>query len=101
MDLSLLPEDLVELVWRYVPSYRNYKKEEADHIRWDAMATHYILYERNLLHEEVKEWSLYGQRWLATADEETIYQPMPPSTKSPHEWYQDRIQRLNNTVAAV
>jgi len=101
MDLSLLPDDLVELVWRYVPSYRNYKKEEADHIRWDAMATHYILYERNLLHEEVKEWSLYGQRWLATAPEESVFsEPIKPEAMTPHEWYQDRIQRLNNTVAA-
>jgi len=77
MDLSLLPADLVELVWRYVPSYRNYKKEEADHIRWDAIATEHILYERNLLDEEVKEWTLYAQRWLATAEEETVRRSCP------------------------
>lgn len=102
MDLSLLPADLVELVWRYVPSYRNYKKEEADNIRWYSIATECILYDRNLLHDEVKEWSLYGQLWLATAPEESVFsEPIQPEAMTPHEWYQDRIRWLNHTVAAA
>jgi hypothetical protein len=97
MDLSSLPDDLVELVERYVPSYKNYKKEEADNIRWYAMSTEYILYERNLLHKDVKDWSLYGQLWLATAPEESVFRdPIQPSeAMTPQEWYQHRIQRLN------
>lgn len=99
MDLSSLPDDLVELVWRYVPSYRNYKKEEADNIRWYAMSTEHILYQRNLLHKEVKDWSLYGQLWLATAPEETVYKYPIQEATTPHEWYQQRIQWLNHAVA--
>jgi len=98
MDLRRLPVELIQVIESYVQPWRTYKKEEADNIRWHALSTDCILYDRNIYYNEVQEWTLYGTRWLTTVPEDTLFtrpRGLIQEPTTPREWYQYRFRYLN------
>ena len=94
MDLRRLPVELIRVIESYIQPWRTYKKEEADNIRWHALTTDCILYDRNIYYE-AQEWTLYGTRWRTTVPEDTLFTRRGIQEATPQEWYHNRFRYLN------
>jgi hypothetical protein len=103
--LSMLPLEIVRCIRGYTDQYdwNISKKWDASLIWEDAMIHEYYLKEQNQYHDEVSEWSLYGQSLLLKFGEERfprepLKEPPPYSESnysSPQDYYLQRIRWLN------
>lgn len=101
--LSMLPLDIVRCIRGYTDQYDwNISKKWDAALIWEEAIMHeYYLKESGQYHDEVSEWSLYGQRLLIKFGEEFTRKPLnePPYSEanysSPRDYYLQRIRWLN------
>ena len=103
--LSMLPLDIVRCIRGYTDQYdwNISKKWDAELIWTNAIAHEYYLKESGQYHDEVSEWSLYGQSLLLKFREELFTrEPLnepPPYSESNYsslrDYYLQRIRWLN------
>ena len=102
--LSMLPLDIVRCIRGYTDQYdwNISKKWDAELIWTNAIMHEYYLKESGQYHDEVSEWSLYGQSLLLKFREELFTEltnePPPYSEanySSPRDYYLQRIRWLN------
>lgn len=86
MDLRRLPTEVVRLIEHYVQPYRTYKLAEAELITWHCEMILFVLKEDYRFRTEVREWTLYGQQWLARAREPELI----TESQDPQEWYRSQ-----------
>ena len=101
--LSMLPLEIVRCIRGYTDQYdwNITKKWDAELIWTNAIAHEYYLKDSGQYHDEVSEWSLYGQSLLLKFREELpepLNEPPPYSEAnytSPRDYYLQRIRWLN------
>ena len=104
--LSMLPLEIVRCIRGYTDQYdwNISKKWDAGLIWEDAITHEYYLKELSQYHDEVSEWSLYGQSLLLKFSEEERFSSEPLNEPPPYsetnysslrEYYLQRIRWLN------
>lgn len=102
--LSMLPLEIVRCIRGYTDQYdwKISKKWDAELIWTNAITHEYYLKDSGQYHDEVSEWSLYGQRMLLKFREEFPTEPLnepPPYSEANYssirDYYLQRIRWLN------